>query len=253
MIKAHGLSKIHDHAALLANVDLEVGRGKTFGLTGLNGSGRTTLLSILATLVKPTSGSLEMDGIDALKSPHLARPFIGYVSESPSFVDHLTVGEYLEFLSACRKSRSGIGPSATLSEETFGSFPRASPIRSLSRGLKQQLAWAAALMHAPRLLLLDEPMSHLDPLAGARCESALKNVRREGGTVVIASNHIADLQNLCDEVGFMHQGRLLKVVKLEGRDLNLADVLHDLIDQQLGSDSRVVPASSAAASRRDLP
>ncbi len=249
MIRAQGLSKIHDHATLLANVDLDVGNGKILGLTGLNGCGRSTLLGILATLIKPTSGSLEIDGIDALKSPQLVRPLIGYVPESPAFVDHLTVGEYLDLLSACRKTDSGIRSAMAPRDEMSAALQRQSPIRSLSRGLKQQLAWAAALSHSPRLLLLDEPMNHLDTIALARCETSLRNFRREGGTVVFASNRIADLQNSCDEVGFLHQGRLLKIVKLEGRSLNLADILHDLIDQQLACEARS-EGGTAASSRR---
>jgi ABC-type Na+ transport system ATPase subunit NatA len=84
-----------------------------------------------------------------------------------------------------------------------------------------------------------------------RCENALRNARREGRTVVIACNRVADLQNLCDEVAFLHLGHLLKVVRLEGRSLNLADVLHDLIDQYTGSASRAASLTNGAALRRE--
>lgn len=227
MIKAHGLSVLCDHAALLAGVDLDVGRGQIFGLAGLNGSGRSTLLSVLATLIKPTSGRLEIDGVDALKFPHQVRPFLGYIAESPLFVDHLTVGEYLRLIAGRRGAGAESGP-PSIPGLMFEPLRGETPIRQLSRGLKQQLAWTAALMHAPRLLLLDEPLCHLDDIGVARCKAALRSIRSEGRTVVMACNRVEDLQDVCDEVAFMHRGRTHKIMKLQGPGSNPADVMQDL-------------------------
>jgi len=240
MISIRGLSKVFDKTAALSDVDLTVARGRIFGLAGTNGSGRTTLLEILATLRKPTAGSVEIDGIDAIRSPFEARSRIGYVSDHHDFHVTLTVREYLDFLRACRNVSSSSDNSALPADEWLNGLKMDAPIGSLSRGLKQQLAWAAALIHAPVVLFLDEPMNDLDPIAAAGCAEAMKEMRSRGGTVVMASNRTADLQDLCDEVGFLHRGRLLQVMRVGGLSLNLLEILKSLLARQEGSDG-IVP------------
>jgi ABC-2 type transport system ATP-binding protein len=106
MISIHGLSKMHDKTSVLSDIDLTVARGKVFGLAGTNGSGRTTLLEILATLRKPTAGSVEIDGINAIQSPFEVRSRIGYVPDRHDFHAALTVREFLDFLRTCRNVKS---------------------------------------------------------------------------------------------------------------------------------------------------
>ncbi|MGD0310575.1 MAG: ABC transporter ATP-binding protein [Acidobacteriota bacterium] len=236
MISIHGLSKMHDKTSVLSDIDLTVARGKVFGLAGTNGSGRTTLLEILATLRKPTAGSVEIDGINAIQSPFEVRSRIGYVPDRHDFHAALTVREFLDFLRTCRNVKSSADNTALPADGWLHGLKMDAPIGSLSRGLKQQLAWAAALIHAPAVLLLDEPMNDLDPFAAARCADAIKEMRSRGGTVVMASNRTADLQVLCDEVGFLHKGRLLQVMKVEGLSMNLLEILTSLLAQQEGSD-----------------
>lgn len=251
MIKIRSLSKTYGRATALADVDLTVDCGKVLGLIGTNGSGRTTLLDILATLLRPTSGFVEIDGVDALKFPFEVRPKIGYIPESYGFYDHLTVGEFLEFVADCRKVKVRADKLSFFTDGAIEGLKPDTAIGLLSRGLRQQLAWAAALIHAPLVLLLDEPMSYLDPIAAARFESLLKGVRSEGGTIVLACNRIADIQTLCDEIAFLHHGRLLKVMKVESFSINPSEVLQSLIAQNGSTDSGTQPHPTTMATRGD--
>jgi len=239
MINAWGLSKTYGEAAALANVDLSVPRGRVLGLVGTNGSGRTTLLKILATQLKPSSGQVEIDGIDIIKHPFRARPKIGYLPQSQSFYDYMTVGEFLKFVMACRHEKAGAAKVSLGTDPMFEGLRAGMPLRSLSYGLKQKLALTAALIPDPRLLLLDEPLNHLDPIATARFQRLIRDFQLQGGTVVMACNRAAEVATLCDEIAFFHQGRLLKTDKAEG--LDVAGVLQKLVEQDAG-----IPAAAGA-------
>ncbi len=241
MIKIQGVSKVYDKITALTEIDLAIARGRIFGLTGTNGAGRTTLLNILATLLRPTSGFVEIDGVDALKSPFEVRSRIGYVPESCDSYDHLTGAEFLDFIAACRQIKPTSAKRAYFAGGLLDGLKRDKPIRLLSRGIRQQLAWAAALLHDPTVLLLDEPMNHLDPIVAASFENTLRKFRDTGGTVVMASNRPADLQALCGEVGFLHNSRLLRVMRIEGLSLNLPELLQSLVAQQRGINPGVAP------------
>ncbi len=212
MIKARGLTKIYSGAAALAEIDLNLARGQDLGLVGTNGSGRTTLLRILATQLKPTRGQLEIDGIDALKHPFRARPKIGYVAQSQSFYDSMNVGEFLKFVAACQNEK--VDKTALLQTQPFEGLSAEMPLRNLSHGSRQKLALTAILIHKPSLLILDEPLTHLDPVAARQFHTLIKNFRLQGGTILMACNHTAEVPALCDEVAFMHEGRILQTVKI---------------------------------------
>lgn len=245
MINAQGLSKTYGETAALANVDLAVPRGRVLGLVGTNGSGRTTLLKILATQLKPSSGQVEIDGIDIIKHPFRARPKIGYLPQSQSFYDYMTVGEFLKFVMACRNEKAGASILSPEANQMFEGLSAGMPLRSLSYGLKQKLALTAALIPNPKLLLLDEPLNHLDPIAAVRFHQLIRDFQLQGGTVVMACNRAAEAATLCDEIAFFHQGRLLKIAKTEG--LDVGGVLQKLVEQDTGI---AVPAGAAAVSEK---
>jgi ABC-2 type transport system ATP-binding protein len=247
MINARGISKLYGGVAALASVDLTLARGRVLGLVGTNGSGRTTLLKVLATQLKPSSGQVEIDGVDIIKHPFRARPKIGYLPQSQTFYDYMTVREFLKFVMACRNEKSGAGKLAAEAKQPFDGLSAEMPLRSLSHGLRQKLALTAALIPNPFLLLLDEPLNHLDPIAAVRFHQLIKNFQVQGGTVVMACNRTSDVAALCDEVAFMHQGRLLKTVRTEGLDADLAEVFRRLVEQNSGTS---VPAGSAALSEK---
>lgn len=229
MIKAQGISKIYGDVATVADINLTVDKGQVLGLVGTNGSGRTTLLRILATQLKPTSGQIEIDGIDAIKHPFRARPKIGYIAQAQSFYDSMNVGDFCKFVSSCQNEK--LDKSSILTAQPFDGLNAEMPLRTLSYGLKQKLALATILIHKPSLLILDEPLTHLDPVAVKQFHSMVKNFQFQGGTIVMACNRTEDIPDLCDEVVFMHQGRILQTLKIAGLKIDIAKTFIELIEK----------------------
>jgi ABC-type multidrug transport system ATPase subunit len=207
------------------------------------------LLNILATLVKPTSGGLAIDGVDAVRFPWQVRPLIGHVPEPWGLPGHLTVDEFLRYVDACRNRTGGAGSGKEVRAELLERVKGDTLIRNLSRGQIQQLSWVAALAPAVRLLLLDEPMSCLDAIAAARFGKVLGGFRDSGGTAVMAANRLPESGPLCDEIAFLHGGRLMKVITAGETQLRPAEVLRSLIPEPGrspgSSGSGVEPARAA--------
>jgi len=241
MIKALGISKIYGDAAVVADINLTVERGRVLGLVGTNGSGRTTLLRILATQLKPTSGQIEIDGIDALKHPFRARPKIGYVPQTQSFYDAMNVGEFFKFVASCQNEK--VDKAAIMAALPFDGLSSEMTLRNLSQGQRQKLAIAAILIHKPSLLILDEPLTHLDPLAVRQFHGLVKQFRLQGGTIVMACNSSRDVPDLCDDVAFMHQGRIMQTIALAGRTIDIAETFIKLIDG-CGASREQTPSTS---------
>jgi ABC-2 type transport system ATP-binding protein len=231
MIKARGISKYHDRVQALADVDVTLGAGRILGLVGTNGAGRTTLLNILATLVRPTSGHVDIDGIDALRHPFRVRPDLGFVPQAPVFDGGTTVGELLDFAAAMRVPAPGKARPSVHTELVCDGLDPDMPLSALSAGSGQKVALAAALARGPRLLLLDEPLSHLDPMAATRVHGVIRDFHAQGGTVVMACNRVADVEALCDEVAFFHRGRLLRTMEVGGSGLDLGAVFEGLVQE----------------------
>jgi ABC-2 type transport system ATP-binding protein len=227
MIKSQGISKIYNGVAAVDEVDLTLARGQILGLVGTNGSGRSTLLRILATQLKPTSGRVEIDGIDALKHPFRARPKIGYIAQSQSFYDSMTVGEFLKFVAACQSEKRD--KSSVLVEQPFEGLSPEMPLRSLSHGSRQKLALTAILIHRPSLLILDEPLNHLDPIAARQFQTLIRNFQAQGGSVVMACNRTEEIPSLCDQVAFMHRGKIRETIKLSGCSINISESFVELV------------------------
>jgi len=216
IMEAFYLTKNYSQVKALDTVSLSLKRGEIFGLVGPNGAGKTTLLKILATLLNPDDGSATIEGI-MLEDKMAIRRIIGYAPDVLGVYDELTVYEYLEFFVMAYSIKQEL--QSFLIEDTMELVGitelSGKPVDGLSRGMKQRLSLARALLHRPKLLILDEPASGLDPLARLELRQILKTLRKRGVTILISSHVLSDLSDICDRIGIMQKGRLVSVDRTE--------------------------------------
>jgi ABC-2 type transport system ATP-binding protein len=210
VISAEDLTKVYGQRTALDHVSFEVPEGEIFGFVGPNGAGKTTTLRILAALLEPTSGHASIDGSDVAQNPARVHTRIGYMPDFFGVYDQLTVAEYLDFYAACyrqpKQRRTKIVGELL---ELIGLTDRRDQlVDTLSRGLKQRLCLARALVHDPVVLLLDEPASGLDPRARVEMREILKELRGMGKTIIISSHILPELTELCTMIGIIDHGRM---------------------------------------------
>ncbi|MFH0962533.1 MAG: ABC transporter ATP-binding protein [Planctomycetota bacterium] len=211
MIRTRNLTKVYGKLMALENLNLVVNEGEIFGYIGPNGAGKTTTLKILATLLAPTSGSAEVCGLAVGRDSRKIRPLIGYMPDFFGVYEDMTVEEYLTFFAAAYritgdKRRRIVGE---VLELTDLAGKRDSMVEALSRGMQQRLGLARTLVHDPRVLILDEPASGLDPRARIEIRALLKEVKNMGKTIIISSHILTELSELCDTIGILEKGQLL--------------------------------------------
>ena len=211
IISCRGLTKRYGSLFAVRDVDLDVPRGATFGLIGPNGAGKTTTMSILASLLSPTAGVVRVGGADPAAHPDRVRRIVGYMPDTLGVYDNTTVTEYLQFFAGAFRVPKATWPGLIegLLELVDLAVKRDAQVNSLSRGMKQRLSLARALVHDPEVLILDEPASGLDPRARIDLRTLLLTLRDMGKTVVISSHILPELQEVCTEVAIMEAGRLL--------------------------------------------
>ena len=210
MIAVDGLTKVYGRRTALDAVSFEVPKGEIFGFVGPNGAGKTTTLRILAGLLEPTAGRAFVDGADVVAHPGQVHERLGYMPDFFGVYDQLTASEYLDFYAACyqqpKRRRKKIGDD--LLQLVGLADRRDQSVDTLSRGMKQRLCLARALVHDPAVLLLDEPASGLDPRARVEMREILKELQHMGKTIVISSHILPELTELCTMVGIIDQGRM---------------------------------------------
>ncbi|HEX4898400.1 MAG TPA: ABC transporter ATP-binding protein [Candidatus Limnocylindrales bacterium] len=211
IIRSEGLVKRYDRTLAVAGVDLDIAEGEIFGLVGPNGAGKTTTLRILATLLEPTAGDAEIGGWSVRRNPNEVRRVIGFMPDVFGVYDDMRVWEYLDFFARC------YGLTAPTRKRIIGDLlelveladKRNSYVQGLSRGMQQRLCLAHALVHDPKVLLLDEPASGLDPRARVELRELLRELRTLGKTIVISSHILPELEELCTSVAIVDRGRVL--------------------------------------------
>ncbi|MBI3466242.1 MAG: ABC transporter ATP-binding protein [Planctomycetes bacterium] len=217
MIEIRNLRKEYDGTVAIENLNLEIPEGEVFGLIGPNGAGKTTLIRILSTLLEPTYGTARIAGIDVLEEPLRVHPLIGYMSDFFSLYDDLLVWEYLDHFGRCY----GIRPleRERLIEDVLHlvslDVRRDSEVKALSRGMRQRLCFAKTLLHQPKVLLLDEPASGLDPAGRLEFRELVKKLKEMGRTVLISSHILTEMTEFCTSIGIMEQGQLLAGGRVE--------------------------------------
>ena len=211
MIETHKLTKYYGSLAALVDLDLTIQAGDIFGFIGPNGAGKTTTMRILATLLQPTGGTASIDGLDVTRNGRKVRKLVGYMPDFMGVYDDLKVFEYLEFFAAAfavaRRDRKAVIDGVL--ELTDLESKRAAQVDSLSRGMQQRLQLARVLIHDPKVLILDEPASGLDPRARIEIRELLHELKRMGKTIMISSHILSELEEMCDHIGIIEQGRLV--------------------------------------------
>lgn len=233
----------------LSNLNLTIEEGDCFGFIGPNGAGKTTTIKILATLLQPTWGEARICNYVVGYESRKIRPLIGYVPDSFGAYEDMVVQEYLEFFAAAydlhgEKRRQMVLDVLALTDLAY---KRDSLVDSLSRGMQQRLSLARVLLHDPKVLLLDEPASGLDPRARIEIRELLKELKKMGKTILISSHILPELAELCNKVGIIERGELIFAGTVEQamRQATMGQVLHvnvgerqaeaaDLLRQTLG-------------------
>jgi ABC-2 type transport system ATP-binding protein len=208
-IRTEGLRRSFGHVHALDGFDVALPSGQVCALVGPNGAGKTTLLLILAGLLAPDRGTVSIDGVDPAKQPFEVHRMLGWMPDFFGTYDDLTSLEYLElFGAAYRLQPDARAARARELLHLVGLESLAtSPVHTLSRGQKQRLGFARSIVHSPRILLLDEPASGLDPRARIELRDLVRRQRAEGVTVVISSHILTELEEMADIVAFVDGGR----------------------------------------------
>jgi ABC-2 type transport system ATP-binding protein len=192
-------------------ISFEFSSGNVFGFVGPNGAGKTTTMRILATLLEPSRGTATIDGLDVAKKGRSVRRLVGYMPDFMGVYDDLKVYEYLEFFAAAfsieRAKRKNVVEGVLELTDLTGK--RAATVDSLSRGMQQRLGLARVLIHDPKVLILDEPASGLDPRARIEMRVLLRELKGMGKTIMISSHILSELEEMCDHVGIIEHGRLI--------------------------------------------
>ncbi len=211
MIETIGLTKKYGSFYALQDLNLVVEDSTVFGFVGANGAGKSTTFSILATLLQPTAGDAFINGISVTKNPQEVRKQIGYMPDFFGVYDQLKTDEYLDFYGASYgikpKERAVLIPK--LLELVNLEHKRYDYVDLLSRGMKQRLCLARALIHDPKILILDEPASGLDPRARVEMRDILRELKAMGKTILISSHILPELAEMCDSIGVIDNGKLI--------------------------------------------
>jgi len=214
-IEASGVTKRYGSVDALRGIDVSVGRGEFFGLFGPNGAGKTTMLRILTGQLSPTAGRVRVLDVDAVREPLRVKSLVGIVPEVESPPSYLTAFEYLYFVGQVRKVD---GLDARIAH-WFQFFDldgvRTNLCKDLSKGTRQKLMLAAAFLHEPELVFLDEPFINLDPIYQRKLKDFLAEYIAQGGTAFMASHLLDIAEKLCDRVAVIQDGSIVATGTLD--------------------------------------
>jgi ABC-2 type transport system ATP-binding protein len=217
LVSVRGLTKRYGRVLALNDASFTLYEGDLLGFIGPNGAGKTTCLRILATTLRPDSGEAILAGHSVISEVEKVRSIVGFMPDFLGIYDDLIVSDYLEFFARAYHIPSHLR-SYTIKEVATLTRVEAlldHPVEALSRGMKQRLGLAKTLIHNPRILLLDEPASGLDPRARVELRDVIKGLQKQGKTIIISSHILSDLADLCNKVGIIEGGRMIYFEDME--------------------------------------
>ena len=253
MLEIKELTRVYGHFTALDHLSLSIGDGELHGFVGPNGAGKTTTMRILATLLAPTSGTALIDGVDVVAAPRRVRELVGYMPDFFGVYDNLKSWEYLDFYARCYGFKAAERRRMTeqLLDLVHLTDKRDVYVDSLSRGMKQRLCLARSLIHDPKLLILDEPASGMDPRARAEMKSILRTLREMNKTVLISSHILPELAEMCDSLTILDHGELV----FSGSVNELSDRMNGNapLDIRLAEDGGEESVENAVRCLKELP
>lgn len=210
MIELQDITKTYAGLNAVDNLNLTVHPGEVFAFIGPNGAGKTTTIKIIGGILQPTAGNARICGIDIARHPEAAKQKIGFIPDRPYLYEKLTGMEFMKFTADLYGlRRNGLIDKAESHLEHFSLYEwRDELIESYSHGMRQRLIFAAALLHDPEVLVVDEPMVGLDPVAIMTVKDLFRRLASEGKTVFMSTHTLAIAEKICHRIGIIHQGRL---------------------------------------------
>jgi ABC-2 type transport system ATP-binding protein len=212
MIELIDVTKVFKSLRAVDRLSLEIGEGTIFGFLGPNGAGKTTTVKMTAGIMQPTSGRILIDGIDLSKDPAMAKRRIGFIPDRPFLYEKLTATEFLRFIGGLYGMDGGRSLDSQI-EKVLNLFDLLhwsdELIESYSHGMKQRLVMSAALIHGPKVLIVDEPMVGLDPRGAKLVKEVFREEARKGTTIFMSTHSLDVAQEVCREIGIIQAGKLI--------------------------------------------
>lgn len=213
IVETDGLVKVFDGVEVIKDCCIHVKQGTIYGMLGLNGAGKTTVFKILTTLLTPTSGSVKVMGLDIAYGRDEVLRDIGSIIEVPIFYEHLSASENLrvhlaymdKFNMNIEKTLEMVGLSAN----------NIKPVSTFSLGMRQRLAIARAILHEPKLLILDEPLNGLDPMGIQEMRKLFLKLKNNGMTIILSSHILTDIEHIADNIGIIANGKIIDEASIE--------------------------------------
>ena len=210
MIRLEGLTKRYGSFTAVHPLDLEVRSGELFGFLGPNGAGKTTTIRMLTGVLRPSGGRALIGGHDVAREPEAAKRFLGYIPDRPFLYEKLTGSEFLRFVTGLWGQDGEVAERRA--DELLELFEltqwKDTLVESYSHGMRQKLLISSALVHGPRLIVVDEPMVGLDPRAARMIKDLLRTFARQGGTVFLSTHTLEVAETLCDRIAIIQQGAI---------------------------------------------
>src|SRR3954465_10750235 len=219
MIEIKKLTKQADNKLILRGLDLSIKKGETVAILGPNGAGKSTLLKVLATLIKPTSGLIKVNGMDLKKNHIKIKKIMGYLPHSSLLYDHYTPLENLVFFGNLYGVKDVESRARQLVKEVGLSFFINEPVKNFSRGMIQRIAIARAIIHEPKIMLLDEPHTGLDQGAISILNNVIISMKAKGTTTLMVTHDFKQAAEICDRIIILKNGKIVDDFKIEDRDL----------------------------------
>ncbi|MFA4995986.1 MAG: ABC transporter ATP-binding protein [Patescibacteria group bacterium] len=223
MIKITNLSKSYGKTKIVDDLNLEIKKGSIFGFLGPNGAGKTTTIKMIVGLSKPQKGIIEIGGKPISKN----REIIGFMPEDPYFYDHLTALEFLNFMKNLFTITNG--DSEKMLKKVGLEKAAKEKIENFSKGMKQRLGLAQAIINDPDYIFLDEPLDGLDPIGRREFKEILLDIKKRGKTIFFNSHILSDVEEICDQIGIINKGKLIYSGDVKGfcKNKSLEDAFVD--------------------------